>query len=404
VLLSKTIWLCSSCYTCATRCPRDIDVTGVMDALRIEARKRGIRPAVPEIPRFNALFLWLVRLFGRLPEALFMLGFNLVRGKPVADLHLGMQLFVRGRLRPVPKFIRAPKSVEAVENAAAKVGFFPGCASESSASDYDRTVRAVALALDIDLVEPKGWTCCGSSPAHATDAAEAAVMPMRSIATTERMGIATLTTACSACFSRLKTVEHDVCRDAAKAKLVEDRIGYAYGGKVRVQHLLDTLMERRELIAARVKRPLAGLKVACYYGCLITRPGRITAAEHPEYPMKMDDLIRALGAEPVDWSSKTDCCGASLGVSQTGVALKMANRILTDARACGADAVATMCTMCHFNLDARQQQLGFDTPTPIVHATQLMLLAFGEDVRAAQIRRAITDPAPLCRRIAAGQE
>jgi heterodisulfide reductase subunit B len=399
VLASKTIWLCSSCYTCATRCPRDIDVTGVMDALRIEAKKRGIAPAIREIPAFNMLFMWLVRIFGRLPEALLMLGFNLVRGKPFKDMRLGMQLFVRGRLNLLPKFARAPKSVAALGDAGAKIGYFPGCASEGSASDYGRTVRMVARALDIDLVEPKGWTCCGSSPAHATDQEQAVVMPMRSIATIERMGIGTLTTACSACFIRLKTVEHDVGQDAAKREMVAGKIGYTYGGKVRVQHLLDALMERPERIAARVKRPLTGLKVACYYGCLITRPSRITGAEHPEYPMKMDYLVRALGAEPIAWSGKTDCCGSSLGVAKTEVSLKMANKVLTNARACGADIVVTMCPMCHINLDARQHQLGFEAPTPIVYATHLMLLAFGEDNRTAEINRAITDPAPLCRRI-----
>jgi heterodisulfide reductase subunit B len=402
VLASKTIWLCSSCYTCTTRCPRDIDVAGVMDALRIESKKRGIPPAIPEIPAFNAIFMRLVRIFGRLPEALLMLAFNLARGKPAHDARLGWQLLRRGRLKLLPKFARTPKLVAAIEDAGSKVGYFPGCTSQGSASDYDRTVRAVARALDLDLVEPEGWTCCGSSPAHATDPVEAVVMPMRSIAAVERMRIGTLTTPCSACFARLKTVEHDVGQDAAKAEKIAAKIGYAYGGKVRVQHLLDTLMERPEKIAARVTRPLTGLKIACYYGCLITRPSRITGAEHPEYPMKMDELVRALGAEPIAWSGKTDCCGAALGVSKTEVALKMTKRVLTNARACGADIVATMCPMCHINLDARQQQLGFKTPTPIVYATQLMLLAFGADDRTAQINRAITDSAPLCRQIAGG--
>ena len=403
VLASKTIWLCSSCYTCATRCPRGIDVTGVMDTLRIEAKKRGIPPAVPEIPAFNALFMRLVAIFGRLPEALLMLAFNLVRGKPVHDAGLGWQLFRRGRLKLLPKFVRMPTAAVAVADAGKKIGYFPGCASEGSASDYDRTARMVARALDLDLVEPEGWTCCGSSPVHATDAEQATLMPMRSIAAVERMQIGTLTTPCSACFGRLKTVEHAVREDAAKAARIAGKIGHSYGGTVRVQHLLDTLMEQAgpDKVAARVRRPLAGLKVACYYGCLITRPSRITGAEHPEYPMKMDYLVRALGAEPVAWSGKTDCCGGSLGISKTEVSLKMTKKVLTNARACGADIVATMCPMCHINLDARQRRLDFETPTPIVHATQLMLLAFGEDARSAQLGRAIVDPAPLCRRFAA---
>jgi len=397
VLDSRTIWLCSSCHTCATRCPRGIDVTGVMDALRIEAKRRGRAPALPEIPTFNAIFMRLVTLFGRLPEALFMMSFNLARGKPAHDARLGWQLFRRHRLKLLPRVVRKPATPRPVADAETKIGYFPGCASEGSASDYDQTVRRVARLLDVDLVEPEGWTCCGSSPAHASDAGKAIVMPMRSIAAVERMRIGTLTTPCSACFARLKTAEHEVRFDAGKANHVAGEIGYAYGGQVRVQHLLDTFIDNigEDAIAARVARPLAGLKVACYYGCLITRPAKVTEAEHPEYPMKMDYLVRALGATPVAWSGKTDCCGGALGISRTESALPMTRRVLDNARACGADIVATMCTLCHMNLDARQAKLGLDAPMPVIHATQLMLLAFGAPHSEVLLERAITDPAPL---------
>lgn len=150
-------------------------------------------------------------------------------------------------------------------------------------------------------------------------------------------------------------------------------------------------------IAGRVERPLAGLKVACYYGCLITRPAKVTGAEHHEYPMKMDELMQALGAEPVSWSAKTDCCGGALGVVKTEVSVRMARRVLEDARASGADVVVTMCPMCHMNLDARQQRMDFRAPTPIVHATQLMVLAFDLGERAALLDKNIVDPRPLLR-------
>lgn len=396
VLESRTIWLCASCYTCATRCPRGIDVTGVMDVLRIEARRRGVEPAIPDIFVFNTLFMRLVGVLGRLPEALLMGAYNLIRGKPMANAALGWALLKRGRLKLMPKFVRPPRAVAPLAGAGTKVGYFPGCASEGSAAEYDRTARAAARALDIDLVEPAGWTCCGSSPAHATDAKKATAMPMRTIATVERMGLTTLTSPCSACFGRLKQAEYAVTDDPIKAADAAAATGHAYAGSVRVQHLLDTFMERAgsERIAGRVERPLAGLKVACYYGCLITRPARVTAAEHPEYPMKLDHLIRALCATPVPWSSKTDCCGGSLGVTQTAASLKLSKRILDDARACGADVVATMCPMCHLNLDARQSAMGADAEIPVLHTTQLMVLAFGLGERAALLEKNIVDPRP----------
>ena len=399
VLESKAIWLCASCYTCATRCPRSIDVTGVMDVLRIEARRRGVPPAIPEIPKFNSIFMRLAGFFGRVPEALLMGAFNLARGKPAHDAKLGWQLFRKGRLNLIPKFARVPRTVRPLAEPDNKVAYFPGCASEGSAFDYDRTARAAARSLDIEFVEPEGWTCCGSSPAHATDAAKATVMPMRTIATVERMELKTLTSPCSSCFARLKHAEQQVRADSDKATLAADATDHEYQGTVRVQHLLDTFMERAgtEKIAACVKRPLAGLKVACYYGCLITRPSRVTGAEHPEYPMKMDYLVQALGAEPVAWSGKTDCCGGSLGVTQTEVALKMTRRTLENARDCGADVVASMCPMCHMNLDARQGRMGLDSEMPIVHATQLMVLAFGLPEREAYLDRAIVDSRQLMR-------
>ncbi|MFO1402186.1 MAG: heterodisulfide reductase-related iron-sulfur binding cluster [Steroidobacteraceae bacterium] len=411
VLGSKAIWLCASCYTCATRCPRGIDVTGVMDALRIEARERGIAPAVPEIPQFNALFLRLTAIFGRVPELALMGLFNLLRRKPLQNADLGWQLLKRGKLRLLPTFTRPARTVHPVAEPEKKVGYFPGCASEGSAREYDATARLAAEALGIELVEPEGWTCCGSSPAHATDAKRAAAMPLRTIGTVERMGLTALTSPCSSCFARLKHAEHAAAQaapagvadtaaaPAAPAAPAAAGEAPAYGGSVRVQHLLDTFMERAGMdgIAERVERPLAGLKVACYYGCLITRPAKVTGAEHHEYPMKMDYLMQALGAEPVQWSAKTDCCGGSLGVVKTDVSVRMARRVLEDARANGADVVVTMCPMCHMNLDARQQRMGFDAPTPIVHATQLMVLAFSLGERRALLDKNIVDPRPLLR-------
>jgi heterodisulfide reductase subunit B len=396
VLRSRAIWLCASCYTCATRCPRGIDVTGVMNALRVEARRRGVKPVVPDVFIFNTLFMRLVGVLGRLPEALLMVIYNLIRGKPMADAALGWALLKRRRLKLMPKFVRPSRAIAPLADAGAKVGYFPGCASEGSAAEYDHTARAAARALGIDLVEPEGWTCCGSSPAHATDADKAVAMPMRAIVAVERMGLATLTSPCSACFGRLKYAEHVVASDPIRAASAAAATGHAYAGSVRVLHLLDTFMERAgpKRIAGRVKRPLAGLKVACYYGCLITRPARVTGAEHPEYPVRLDHLIRALGAEPVPWSSKVDCCGGSLGVTQTAASLKLSKRILDDARARGADTIATMCPMCHMNLDARQSSMGVAAEIPILHATQLMVLAFGLGEHAALLDKNIVDPRP----------
>lgn len=397
VLESKTIWLCASCQTCTTRCPQGLDIAGVMDALRIEAKRQGLPPTIPEVDKFSTLFLRNIGLLGRLHEVGLMAGMNLMTGQLMKDMDMGLEMLKRRKLKLVPTITRPPKKVKPVESPEGKVAYYPGCSLHSTAAEYDQTVRATAQVLDLELVEPPGWICCGSSPAHSTDHTLATTLPMRTLATVEQMGLDTVTAPCSACFARMKAAAHTVANDGDMAKEVETRIGYAYRGTVTVQHLLNTLVDRVGLdkIEASVQKPLAGLKVACYYGCLVTRPPQITQAEHPEYPMKMDDLMRALGAEPIHWSYKTDCCGGSLGLTQTPLALKMTQKILQNAHDCGADVIATACPLCHVNLDARQSHIGLDFQMPVLYITQLMALAFGLGEKQAALNKNIVDPRPV---------
>lgn len=399
VLECRAIWLCASCQTCATRCPQEINVTGVMDILRIEAKRRGIPSAVPDVSQFNALFMRYVTWLGRVPELLFIVTYKLLRMKPFSDMGMGLRMLKKGKLSFLPHFARTPRKVDALPAPAGKVAYFPGCAASSSAKEYDRTVRSTAQVLGIELVEPPGWVCCGSSPAHATDHTRAQSLPLRTMATIERMGMTKVTSPCSNCFSRLKIAECEGMNNQAALEQVKQHTGYDYQGKVSVQHFVDTIMDHAtpEQIAGQVKRPLQGLTVACYYGCLITRPARMTGAEHHEYPMKMDYLLRALGAETVDWSYKTECCGGPLSVTQTQLSLAMSRRVLEDARNCGAEAVITMCPMCHMNLDARQDDMDLDFQMPIFHSTQLTTLAFGLETKQSYFNKNIIDPLPLLR-------
>ncbi len=397
VLDSKAIWLCASCQTCATRCPQGIDVTGVMDTLRIEAKRRSVRPAIPEIDQFNTLFLFFVRLLGRVPELALVIAYNLVRRQPLRDLSMGLRLLKRGKLKLLPQFGRPPKQATPLADTKDKIAYFPGCAAHSSAADYDRTVRRTAQTLGIELVEPPGWVSCGATPAHATDPTLVNALPLRTLSTIEQMGLDRVTSPCSNCFARLKAAEYTALHDPDALREAEAHNAQPYHGRVKVQHILDTLMERASVadIRRQVERPLENLRVACYYGCLITRPSKVTGAENPEYPMKMDHLIRALGAETVDWSYKTECCGGALGVTQPQVSTRMSRRIITNARDCGAEAIVTMCPMCHMNLDARQPEMGLDGETPVFHGSQLMTLAFGQGAKAAYLEKNVVDPQPF---------
>jgi heterodisulfide reductase subunit B len=399
VLRSKTIWLCASCQTCTTRCPQGLDIAAIMDTLRIEAKRRGLPPAIPAVDKFSSLFLKDIGVLGRLYEVGLMAGMNLLTGQLLKDMDMGMAMMKRRKLGLVPTVTRPPKRVQPLKVTDGVVAYYPGCSLHSSAAEYDHTVRATAEVLGLKLVEPPGWVCCGSTPAHSSDHTLATVLPMRTLATVEQMGLDTVSAPCSSCFARLKAAAYTVAHDDDMAKEVERQIGYTYRGTVTVQHIIDTLVDQAGLqkIEASVKKPLKGLKVACYYGCLVTRPAKITEAEHVEYPMKMEHLMRALGAEPVDWSYKTDCCGGALSLTQTSLALELTGKILRNARDCGADVVAAVCPLCQVNLDARQSQIGLDFQLPTLYATQLTSLAFGLGSQAAALGKNLVDPRPLLR-------
>jgi heterodisulfide reductase subunit B len=146
-----------------------------------------------------------------------------------------------------------------------------------------------------------------------------------------------------------------------------------------------------------VRKPLKGLRVVCYYGCLLTRPPEVTEAEHPENPTDLDELMQALGAEVLDWSYKTTCCGAAHSLTRPDIVLKLSSNLIRHARQSGADLMAVACPLCHTNLDARQFQMGLEEAMPVFYFTQLMALALGASERTAGLHKNLIDPLPLLR-------
>jgi heterodisulfide reductase subunit B len=263
-----------------------------------------------------------------------------------------------------------------------KYAYFPGCSLESTARDFDRSTRAVCDLLGIELEEIPDWVCCGSTPAHASSESLAVSLPVFNLQKAQRIGAPAMT-ACASCYSRLRSANHQV-RDDPKWQARVERITEApYDGRVRVQHVLDVLVNEYGLdeIRAKVQRPLSGLPVACYYGCLLTRPPEAVAFDDPEHPTSMDDLLEAIGAEPVDWPYKTECCGASLSITNAAVVGRLSHKLLSMARDAGAKCMAVACPLCQVNLDLRQgdaKAAHGDLPdTPVLYITQLAGLALG---------------------------
>jgi heterodisulfide reductase subunit B len=263
-----------------------------------------------------------------------------------------------------------------------KYAFFPGCSLESTAWDFDRSTRASCRALGIELTDIPNWVCCGSTPAHASNAPLAVALPVLNLQKAEAMGLPVMT-ACASCYARLRTANDKVRNDAKEHQRAERITGKPYNGQVEVLHVLDVLVNHFgvEKVRSLVTRPLEGLRVACYYGCLLTRPPEVVAFDNPEHPTCMDDLVAAMGAEPVAWPFATECCGASLSMTRSEVVGRLGHKLISMARRAGADCIAVACPLCQVNLDLRQSDAlkahGDLPPTPVLYFTQLLGLALG---------------------------
>lgn len=401
VLNSKTIWLCASCHTCVTRCPHGIDLPRINDQLAMEAKKRGVKPKVPEVLLFREVFLRYARWLGRAYELGLVAEMNLRTRQPFKDVPMGLQMVLKRKVKILPSFARAPKRAKPVAQQQNRIAYYPGCSLHSLSSELDHSAKAVFKELGVELYEPNGWTCCGSSPAHSTDHLLATTMPIQNLALIEQSGFKEVLAPCIACYARFKTAQYDISKKPELKKEVDAKIGYAYQDRVAVKSLLDVFEERVGLdaIAKRVKKPLRDLKVVSYYGCLLTRPPKVTGADHPENPMGMDRVVEKLGATALDWSYKTDCCGGSLSLTRTDIALNLTRKILENARAVGADIVTTACPLCHVNLDARQAALKLNQPIPILFITQLMGLAFGLEPHALALEKNMVDTREVVARV-----
>jgi heterodisulfide reductase subunit B2 len=263
-----------------------------------------------------------------------------------------------------------------------KYAFFPGCSLESTAWDFNRSTRAVCGALGVELHDIPDWACCGSTPAHASNPALAVALPVMSLQSAQAVSNRVMT-ACASCYSRLRTANYEVRNHEEERKRVERITKKPYDGGVEVHHVLDVLVNHvgAETVRKKVTRPLAGLRVACYYGCLLTRPPEKVAFDDPEHPTCMERLVEAAGAEPVEWPMKTECCGASLSITHAGVVKRLAYRLLSMAHRAGADCIVVACPLCQTNLDLRQADAaaahGELPAIPVMYITQLLGMGLG---------------------------
>ena len=262
----------------------------------------------------------------------------------------------------------------------AKYAYYPGCSLHSTGSEYDVSFRAVCDKLGVGIEEIKGWICCGTSPAHCTSRLLSLSLPFENICLAGQMGLTDIVAPCAACFARLKTAQYKAAEDPKIAGQISEALEKPLPESMNILSPLEIFCNGQDLSRA-VTRQLSGLKIVCYYGCLITRPSKVMQFDECEYPMAMDNLLRSIGITTLDWSYKTECCGGALAMTRTDVVLKLTRDILDEAKAVGADAIAVACPLCHVNLDTRQEEVeaeyGVSYGLPVFYFTQLMALAFG---------------------------
>jgi heterodisulfide reductase subunit B len=276
-----------------------------------------------------------------------------------------------------------------------KLSYYPGCSLEGTALDYDQSVREICDKLDVELVEIPDWNCCGASSAHMTDHEIGMRLPMRNLLLAADAGHDILVP-CAACFQRLKAADKALRENPTHWDLDVKEYAPAY----EIIHI-STFLARPEILVGikeKVAHKLDDLAIACYYGCLSLRNPRVTDAANWEMPDTLEQIVAAIGAKPVAWSHRTECCSGSLTMARPDIAEKLVGDIVTAAKRGGASAMVTDCPMCQANVESRQSSKGQPgEELPVFFATELIAAALSGAYPVKQQKVHLVSPAVLSR-------
>jgi succinate dehydrogenase / fumarate reductase cytochrome b subunit len=265
-----------------------------------------------------------------------------------------------------------------------KYAYYPGCVAKGACKELHDSTTSIAHALGIELVELEKASCCGSGTFKETDEFLEDTVNARNIALAEELGL-TMMTQCSTCQGVIGRVNDKLkYGEQSQRDHVNEYIdGHHYQGTTEVKHLLWILVQDYGLDALKqkVQKSLAGLKCGAFYGCYLLRGQTVTRYEDPYHPHSLEDVFSTLGATPIEYEGRTQCCGWPLASYATKASFSMAGRHLLSAIEAGADCIVTPCPLCHLNLDSRQPEvekvIGKKLGIPILHLPQLIGLALG---------------------------
>ena len=256
-----------------------------------------------------------------------------------------------------------------------RLAYYPGCSLHGTAREYDVSTRAVCKELNIELEEVPDWNCCGATSAHSVDSELAVRLPARNLKIIEEQKLDVIIP-CAACFSRTKTCAHLLAHDKDLRTKIESELDVRFKLNTTIYHLMELLAEKIGIdeIKNHVKCSLNGLRLVCYYGCLLVRPHDITQLDDKENPQFLDNVVSSIGATVIDWPYKTECCGAALSLSRGALVTQLVEKMITWAEKADAQAIVTACPLCQANLEMRQ---GKNQRFPVFYFTELLGLAFG---------------------------
>jgi heterodisulfide reductase subunit B len=276
-------------------------------------------------------------------------------------------------------------------------GYYPGCSLHATAKEFDASLQAVFQVLGIGLKPVSGWSCCGASSAHSLSHNLAVGLAARNLALIAQSGLETIAP-CAACFNRLRSAQLELNASPDRYAWLAAVLDGPLNGSARLRSPIEVLLHDIgvERIAAQVRRPLEGLRVACYYGCLLARPPAVSVFENPEHPAELDRLMEALGADPRPWSAGVDCCGGALSIARPGLARRMTQALIANAREADADLIVSACPLCQVNLELRQEEVA-GRRMPALYFSEAMGLAFDLPQCRSWLGLHLIDPRPVLR-------
>lgn len=287
-----------------------------------------------------------------------------------------------------------------------KYSYYPGCCYHTSAKEYDISSRVVCDRLGIQLSDVPDWSCCGSTAAHSTSHLLATSLAARNLSLAEKTGL-DVVASCAACYQRLAMANYHLNNNEELLEKVNQIIDRPYQKSIKVRSMLEIIFESKTTLATNIVKPLKGLKIAAYYGCLLVRPPSVQI-DDPENPQMMDELMKIAGAQVREWGHKTECCGASLSISNEDIVLKLVLNILESAQQAGANCIVTACPLCHFNLDLRQikvnKSFGTNFELPVFYFTQLIGISLGIYPEDLSLGTHFVDPFKLLNRTVNGSD